>query len=195
MTDASVLPAHRHPAADEQPPPEGVRAQRDLAAGLARIHRRGTLAATERWALYGGGILVPLGALLVLAGWYGAAHTTRLFEEIPYLISGGMFGLGLIVVGAALYFGYWLTRVVSGQRQMLEILLRIEDRLDPGGRLGDAAARSTTRGVAGLVATPTGTMFHRADCPVVADRAAAELRSVRLPAPGMSACKICNPLD
>ena len=35
-----------------------------------------------------GGVLMPLGVLLVIAGWYGAAHTTRLFEEIPYLLFG-----------------------------------------------------------------------------------------------------------
>jgi hypothetical protein len=38
-------------------------------------------------------------------------------------------------------------------------------------------------------------MFHRPDCPVVADRADKELRAVKLPATGMSPCKLCAPLD
>ena len=33
---------------------------------------------------------MPLGVVFVLLAWYGAAHTTRVFEQIPYMISGGL---------------------------------------------------------------------------------------------------------
>ena len=180
MTDASIVA----PDAGRED------AQSQLAAGLAKLRRRSGLVVTDRWLLYIGGVLLPLGALLVIAGWYGAAHTTRLFEEVPYLISGGLFGLTLVIIGAAFYFGYWLTRMVSGERQMLDVLLRIEERLDQAA--GPAGAAPVAR-VGGLVATRTGSMFHRPDCPVVADRPASELRAVRLPAEGLSACRICAP--
>jgi hypothetical protein len=166
--------------------------QDELVAGLARLRRRGTLVATERWLLLIGGTLLPVGVFLVVAGWYGAAHTTRVFEEIPYLISGGLFGLTLVVIGAAFYFGYWLTRLVGGERQTLDVLLRIEERLisiEAGGRSLAPVAPGP-----GLVATKTGTMVHRPDCQVVAGRPAGELRAVRLPATGMTSCKLCSPL-
>ena len=44
-------------------------------------------------------VLLPLGLALIVLGWYGAAHTPYLFEQVPYLISGGLLGLGLAVVG------------------------------------------------------------------------------------------------
>jgi hypothetical protein len=168
--------------------------EEDLAKGLARLRRRTGMVPTERWLAIAGGVLMPLGVVLVLAGWYGASHTTRLFEEIPYLISGGMLGIVLAAVGAALYFGYWLTRLVAGDRQIVEVLSRIEARLDSGALDGNGSAATASRVAGALVATRTGTMFHRPDCPVVAERPDKELRTITLPANGMSPCKLCAPL-
>lgn len=176
--------------------------EEDLAKGLARLRRRASMAPTDRWLAIAGGVLMPLGVILVIIGWYGAAHTTRLFEEIPYLISGGLLGIVLSTIGAALYFGYWLTRIVAGERQMTEILARMEAKLDNAAAEGNGTGTATSgagaavAGTAGtFVATRTGSMFHRPDCPVVADRPQNELRTVKLPASGMSPCKLCAPLD
>jgi len=174
--------------------------EEDLARGLAGLRRRASMAPTDRWLAIAGGVLMPLGVILVLIGWYGAAHTTRLFEEIPYLISGGLLGIVLSTIGAALYFGYWLTRIVAGERQMIDVLARMEARLDAaateGNGTGAATAGAAVAGAAGtFVATRTGSMFHRPDCPVVADRPQSELRTVKLPARGRSPCKLCAPLD
>jgi hypothetical protein len=46
-------------------------------------------------ALFGG-----FGAMFL--GWYGASRTPREIEQIPYLISGGLIGLGLVFVGGLL---------------------------------------------------------------------------------------------
>src|SRR5204863_26867 len=83
-------------------------------------------------------------------------------------------GIVLAAIGAALYFGYWLTRLVTGQRLLLERLDALEQRgpLEADG--GGAAAGNGT-----LVATAAGSMFHRPDCQVVAGRPASELRAVR----------------
>ena len=177
---------------DQAPPDVQAQAEADLAAGLTRLRRRTSVVATDRWLAVAGGVLMPLGAVLVLLGWYGAAHTTRLFEEVPYLISGGILGLVLVVVGAVLYFGYWLTRLVGTERQVLESLGRIEQRL--GGAPVEEPAAPSTNGTS-FVATKTGSMFHRAECPVVAGRPDSELRKVQLPAEGMAPCKLCSPLE
>src|SRR5207248_298807 len=103
--------------------------EEDLARGLARLGRRASTVPTDKWLAIAGGVLMPLGVILIFIGWYGAAHTTRLFEEIPYLISGGLLGIVLSAIGAALYFGYWLTRLVAGERQTIELLARIEAKL------------------------------------------------------------------
>jgi hypothetical protein len=178
-------------------------AEEDLASGLSRLRRRAGMVPTERWLAIAGGVLMPLGVILVIIGWYGAAHTTRLFEEIPYLISGGLLGIVLAAIGAALYFGYWLTRIVATERQIVDVLARMEAKLDGaglesngGGGLASGSARASSGAAPGtFVATRTGSMFHRPDCPVVADRPDSELRSVKLPATSMSPCKLCAPLD
>src|SRR3954447_5837463 len=172
--------------------------EEDLAKGLARLRRRASMTPTDRWLAIAGGVLMPLGVILVIVGWYGASHTTRLFEEIPYLISGGLLGIVLSTIGAALYFGYWLTRIVAGEREIVEVLARVEAKIDAGPveSNGSGAGASTAAASAGsFVATRTGSMFHRPDCPVVADRADKELRAVKLPATGMSPRKVCAPLD
>ena len=192
--EASVDPAAR--AAGEQA---------RLADSLARLRRRTKLVATERWLLVAGSVMVPLGAILVILGWFGAAHTGRLFEQIPYMISGGLFGLVLVIAGSFCYFGYWLARLVSDERQqtnqLLEALERIEGHLANGSTpptrdAATAPARpplSSTRPE--FVATLTGSLYHRPDCLVVADRSADDLRSVRAGAKGRTPCRICLPPD
>jgi hypothetical protein len=178
-------------------------AQSDLAASLARLRRRANLVVTQRWLAVAGGVMLPLGAVLIIAGWYGSAHTTLPWEQTPYVISGGLLGLALVVAGASFYFGYWLTRLVGGERELLDVLTRIEGRLqaaEAGGSGASTTNTSSTRGVvsgagAALVATRSGSLFHRPDCQVVAGRAPTELRAVDVAAPGMSACKLCAPLD
>jgi len=112
--------------------------EEDLASGLTRLRRRASMLPTERWLAIAGGVLMPLGVVLVVIGWYGAAHTSRLFEEVPYLISGGLLGIVLSTIGAALYFGYWLTRIVAGERQIVDVLARMEAKLDAGVEGGAA---------------------------------------------------------
>ena len=79
--------------------------------------------------------------ILVLVGWFGASGTTDFTAQVPYLISGGILGLTLSVVGAALflryslarYFRYWLMRLIYEERtstdREVDALGRIEKLL------------------------------------------------------------------
>jgi hypothetical protein len=42
-----------------------------------------------------------------------------------------------------------------------------------------------------FVATPAGSMFHRLDCQVVADRSSSDLRIVEPGTTGLVPCKLC----
>ncbi len=150
-------------------------------------------------------VLLPLGLLLILLGWYGAAHTPYLFEQVPYLISGGILGLGLSVVGGLVYFGSWLARGAAEQRakttELADLLreirddLRSEQRGAPSARpsRGPVSNGASTGAGAPFVATARGGMLHRPDCSVVAGRE--DLRHVSATTDGLSPCTLCSPLD
>lgn len=73
---------------------------------------RGRTATDRSKALFVvGGAAVSLGLALVVLGYLGASHTIYVFEQIPYLISGGILGGALVVAGGFCYFGFWLTRI------------------------------------------------------------------------------------
>jgi hypothetical protein len=75
-----------------------------------------------------GGFLMPLGLAVIGIGWWGTAHTGYVFEQIPYLVSGGLFGLGLTVCGALIFFSSWLARLAHLQREQAELTRRLLDR-------------------------------------------------------------------
>lgn len=144
----------------------------------------------SRYLFYAGTALFPLGILFVIFGWYGAAHTPYAFEQTPYLISGGLLGVGFVLVGGFLYFGYWLTRLGADARtrddRATQVLERIEHLLaSQDGHAPEAASNGQ------LVATPKGTLLHRADCVVVQGKT--KLRKVSGGTKGYEPCKLCNP--
>jgi hypothetical protein len=165
--------------------------QTKLAERVGRLRGRAGLG--DRWLLVLGGLLLPLGVLLVLMGWKGAADTPLVFEQVPYLISGGVLGLALVIAGIFLYFAYWLTLLVrenrEGRAQLVAVLSRMETLLQEGGA-APRTARTAAPGGA-LVATRTGTMYHRPDCVAVDGKA--DLRTVTAGTPGLTPCKLCDP--
>ncbi|MEO6205000.1 MAG: hypothetical protein ABIO67_06420 [Mycobacteriales bacterium] len=174
--------------------------QKRLAKGVRRLRSRreggsggGNL---DRWLLLLGGVLIPLGFLLVTLGWIGASGTPLLFEQIPYMISGGLFGLGLVFAGGFVYFAYWLTLLVRESRTAREdlqaSLSRLEELLAATLTGGAAMAATSADGHAAVVATATGSMVHRPDCAAVVGRP--NLRPASLDEPGLTACGLCQPL-
>ena len=175
--------------AGEGPSPNGSTSrQARLAAAVANLRTRRQIP-LERWLFIAGAVMLPLGVAFILLAWYGAAHKPLIIQQFPYLLSGGILGLGLMFAGGFLYFGYWVTRLVQENRRHTDQLLDALGRLE--GRLGEAPD-ATPSGNGTLVATATGTMLHRPDCPVVVGRQG--LRKVKPDAQGFAPCKICEPL-
>jgi len=162
---------------------------------IARVRARGGRIAWERWLFVIGGAALAAGIAMIIVGWYGAAHTPYTFEQIPYMISGGLLGLAVAIVGGLFYFSFWLTRQVQETRRQGEeqrrALLRLEKALLAGARNGNGSTSPANGGMT-LVATRTGTMIHRPDCPVVANRD--DVRRIAAGTPGFEPCKICDPL-
>lgn len=138
-----------------------------------------------------GSILLPLGVVLVLLGWYGAAHSPYVFQQIPYLVSGGVLGVALVVAGGFSYFGFWLSKLVYEGREQNQALLAALARME--ARVGATPALGSPTPAASpvLLATPSGTMMHRPDCPIVAGKSG--LRTVDPDDPKLEPCGICQP--
>jgi hypothetical protein len=100
---------------------------------------------SERILLVLGGILAPLGVVGVLIGWYGASHTPYLFEQVPYLISGGLFGLALVFLGSFMYFAHWLTELVKEHRTQSQAILAALERLQDEVAAGNGGRRTNGR--------------------------------------------------
>lgn len=129
-----------------------------------------------RWNQLGGqaGIALAIaGFLLIFLGWNGAATYDREPAQLPYLISGGIAGLALVVLAAAMI-------VVNAQRAdraaLLNSLAELKEAMD---RSSLAAASGSTNGSTttivdsaladGLViAGPT--TYHRPTCKLLEGR-------------------------
>jgi hypothetical protein len=105
--------------------------ERRLVSILSRARRQGKLVVTERWLFSLGSALAVGGIVLVIIGWVGTSRTILVAGQIPYVVSGGLLGLGLIFLGGFLYFGYWLALLVRQGREQAE-----QDRADLA-RVGD----------------------------------------------------------
>jgi hypothetical protein len=152
----------------------------------------------DRVQLIAGAALTVIGLAAILLGWYGAANTGIAFEQLPYLISGGLLGVALVFLGGFVYFAYWVTRLVRESRAQSERAAEILDQIaatlnGSGPRIARRSARPIAGGGNGaFVATAKGNLFHRADCTVVAGRT--KLRRVTAKTRGLSPCAICDPL-
>jgi hypothetical protein len=77
--------------------------------------------------------LCGAGVLLVFLGWNGAASVDRVEAQFPYLISGGIAGLSLVVIGMGLI-------VVQNQRADRAMLQQSLRELEAAVRGEDPAA-------------------------------------------------------
>ncbi len=88
-----------------------------------------------------GAIALVAGFVMMFLGWYGASHTAREIEQLPYLISGGLIGLGLVFVGGLLL----ATALWASQLQRFAERMREEDGSGPS----DGTAEMRAVGTAG----------------------------------------------
>ena len=143
----------------------------------------------ERFGAKLGVVLCLAGFVLIFLGWNGAASVDRITAQFPYLISGGIAGLGLVILGA--------------------IVISIDSRRDDNHRVEtmlaevrDALTRLAPPPEEEVIDEGTGprvltgqTSFHRPDCPLIAGREGLVEMSVEgAIAKDLIPCRICNPV-
>jgi len=154
-----------------------------------------------------GAVLLPGGLVVIGLGWYGTAHTPYEYNQNAYLISGGILGLGITLVGGFLYFGSWLARMAldqkASQQQLNEALAKLADAVVQSNAVVDVPAPPTTakraaratparakEAGATLVVAGNGTTLHRADCDLIAGRE--DLVAAPADTTGLTPCRLCQ---
>lgn len=79
---------------------------------------------------------VVLGLLVLLLGYFGISGTEFVAEQLPYVISGGLFGLFLLLAGATL----WLSADLRDEWRKLDSLDARLERAFAEPVAGDTAA-------------------------------------------------------
>lgn len=157
---------------------EAATSRARLEAVIDRLALRAARREPGRLQLLVGAVAVPTGLCMIVLGWLGAARTFRDYQQLPYLISGGLLGLGVVIAGAVSLVGYWASNILS---------VLVDLRGAPRGT-GESAPEERWDA---FVMTPTGTQFHRRGCRVVSGRT--DLHPV-VPSPSMAPCRICDPM-
>lgn len=132
--------------------------------------------------------LATVGFLLIVLGWNGAASLDRVPGQVPYLISGGVAGLGLVLAGLV------LALVQESRRNTALTLAKLDELGDRVERAGNAANGPTAVPTDGSAVIAGRTTYHLPDCNVVEGRT--DLQPMTGGAAverGLAPCRICEP--
>ncbi len=150
-----------------------------------------------------GWILIGVGALLMLLGYLGVSREAIPAKQIPYLVSGGIGGIFLAVLGAY-FLGTQELRNDSGRLDRLEhmveelhqALLRRPDAPDVTAIAAAASANGSSAASAParkVLAVDGGELFHRRGCDLVAGKDAVEITPSVARKRGLRPCPACSP--
>lgn len=141
------------------------------------------------WALAG------LGALALFLGWYGVSGQALTAKQLPYLVSGGLTGIALIVLAGVFLatedVRRQLSRLDRVEQQMAQLYaLFVEDLANPAASAAAPAGTDTEL----LFALPNGTSYHRSGCALINDKpAAAGVGVTDIRRRALRPCRVCTP--
>jgi uncharacterized membrane protein len=143
-----------------------------------------------------GAVLMPLGIVAIFVAWYGVAHSHYEYDQLTYIVSGGVLGVALVLLGGFLYFGAWLAKMANDQkestRQLADSLLVLADAVGrgPAQPTGAGAAVAADAGAVPVLAGG-GSTVHRRDCALIAHRD--DLRPLTGAETDLGTCRVCRP--
>jgi hypothetical protein len=145
--------------------------------------------ALRPWAGWG---FVALGALLVLLGYFGVSREAIVEKQLPYVVSGGIGGLLLCILGAYFLATEELRRD-SGRLDRLEQMVQ-----ELHGVLlarADAPRANGHRLTAvDLLVVDGGTSYHRPGCPLVDGKETTAADAAAVDGGRLVACPLCEPV-
>ncbi|MEU0897324.1 hypothetical protein [Streptomyces massasporeus] len=143
--------------------------------------------------LWAGWAALAAGAVLCVVGWYGVSGERYAERQLPYLASCTIPGAALIIAGAVLLAR---GRESIAARRVEELYGLLVEDAPPGPEETGRAALAPLAVSGDLLMVPGGTLWHRADCPLVAGKAEAVPVDSKLVAGGeLDPCPICEPAE
>jgi uncharacterized integral membrane protein len=143
----------------------------------------------SRGGTYLGVGAIGVGFLLIFLAWNSASELDYTHGQIPYLISGGVGGLALVIVGSIMLAVQNARRDRAALQRELAKLSATLDKVSRGS-WGQSAVEMS---VDGLVVAGASS-FHLATCRLVQNRDDAErLPRAEAEERGLSPCRICKP--
>ena len=136
-------------------------------------------------------LFMTAGFVVIGKAWDGAASINFAQGQIPYLLSGGFMGLGLIVTGATLLnlATVRAEREISS-KQFEEVTRLLGRNLS---RLSVSTNGSGSSAINGQVVTGAST-FHRAECRLLEGKDGLSTVTVdQAEAEGLEPCRVCSP--
>lgn len=137
--------------------------------------------------------LAALGLIALVVAWAGVSDEVFVARQVPYVVSGGLGGIALIVLAGVLLG----THDLYGYAARLD---RLEEKVDDIHRVmvmawDDVAGVSLDDGDSVVAVLPKGSSYHRPNCVAVQGKAADQLPVQQAVATGLSSCKLCEPPD
>jgi hypothetical protein len=136
-----------------------------------------------------GWCLAAAGAGALFLGWWGASGTAVTAKQVPYVVSGGLTGVCLLVLAAACFASDDVRRSlarVADLEQQVETMYRL--LTEPGPEAHAAADDGE------LVALAGGSSYHRRSCRLVSGKSSAEtITPSEALARRLTACRVCDP--
>jgi hypothetical protein len=133
-----------------------------------------------------------LGFFVLFLGWNGAASFGDLRQQFPYLLSGGLVGLGLIILGAAMLVTESLREQRAEMIGALNALRAAVERQGSAGGGGDPRLLMPAAGPGQVVAARLS--FHTPSCRLVQGQVGLRVLDIDdALAEGLDPCRICDP--
>ncbi|ABL81618.1 MULTISPECIES: hypothetical protein [unclassified Nocardioides] len=133
-----------------------------------------------------GVLLCLVGFLVMFFGWNGAASHNFVPAQFPFLISGGMVGLGVVVLGSALV-------LVQNQRADMARLEAALERVALAVERQGGTSAGTPTSLAGYVVAG-GSSYHQPDCTLPEARTEAHMIPLAdVAGSNLEACRVCRP--
>jgi hypothetical protein len=142
------------------------------------------------WPFVLGTLLIAGGLVAIVIGWIGASGTVYVGLQIPYLLSGGLLGLALVVLGSALMIVHVLARQARLTRRLLAYV-------EFGVGLGQARETDDGSSPAGpgtvLVVEGGARWYHRPGCLLVQGKSTERMSIEAALARTLNPCRVCDP--